>query len=101
MTDTEDTERGRATPDAAAMQNFGEVGAEVLSASLESVQIVKGGDVDDDELAALVAGIAAASAGIAADDFDSEPIRSRWARPARNKTGFPKHGGDAWRWSLR
>lgn len=81
-----------------------ETAAETLQASLESVQIVKGAAVDEDELAALVAGIAAASAATAASEDDAEEnlaARSRWARFRRGRSEFPAHGRDAWRWSLR
>src|SRR5690625_2560671 len=77
---------------------------ESLQADPENVQIVKGGDVDEDELAALVAGIVAATAAGA----PTEPVEpdaaagdSRWVRGARRPAAFPRHGRDAWRWSLR
>ncbi|HLR55677.1 MAG TPA: acyl-CoA carboxylase subunit epsilon [Actinomycetales bacterium] len=77
---------------------------ENVQAGPESVQIVKGGDVDEDELAALVAGIVAATAAGA----PTEPVEpdaaagdSRWVRGARRRAAFPRHGRDAWRWSLR
>ncbi len=75
-----------------------------LPADPESVQIVKGGDVDEDELAALVAGIVAATAaGDPAEPVETGPAAgdSRWVRGARRRATFPRHGRDVWRWSLR
>ena len=65
------------------------------------VQVVRGAP-DDLELAALVAGLVAASGR--ADDRDEPPARPAWSDPARTVRGRPAHatpGPDAWRWSLR
>ena len=80
-----------------------ENGSEALSADTDSVQIIKGGEVGEDELAALVAGIVAASAANEVDterdaaDFGS----TRWVQGSRRRSSFPRNGRDAWRWSLR
>lgn len=80
-----------------------ENGSEALSADTDSVQIVKGGEVGEDELAALVAGIVAASA-VAGDDVDELPTdrgAARWVLGKRRRSSFPRHSTDSWRWSLR
>jgi len=84
---------------------------EALNADVDSVQIVKGGEVGEDELAALVAGIVAAAAGTEAPEVEEPTSNSRWVRGARQGAArqgaarlgaaFPSHGRDAWRWSLR
>ena len=91
-------------PDAAAP-------GEPLTADTDSVQIVKGGEVGEDELAALVAGIVAAAAGTEAPEVEEPTSNSRWVRGARQGAArqgaarlgaaFPSHGRDTWRWSLR
>lgn len=66
-----------------------------------SVRVVRGAP-DDVELAALVAGIVAASAR--SDDDDRPATRSMWHDRARAMRGDPVRsapGPDAWRWSLR
>jgi len=67
------------------------------------VTVVRGAP-DDVELAALVAGLAAASA--APDDWheDDVPRPSAWAdrrRGLRGPVPAPAPGPDSWRWSLR
>ena len=64
------------------------------------VQVVRG-TPDDDELAALVAGLVAASAG--SDDHGPVPAASAWTDRVRVLRGSapPRAGADAWRWSLR
>lgn len=74
---------------------------ESITADAESVQIVKGGEVDEDELAALVAGIVAASAAVEPDEPEVSNGSSRWVQGARRAAQFPRNGRDAWRWSLR
>lgn len=74
------------------------------------VQVVRG-TPDDVELAALVAGLVAASAARPAPDegLHGAPgaaetaARTRWVVPAarRGVGGMPPRGHDAWRWSLR
>lgn len=70
------------------------------------VQVVRG-EVDDDELAALVAGIAAASAAIAthahrlAAEGTENETTSRWCDRSRALGHRHDVGPDAWRWSLR
>jgi hypothetical protein len=59
------------------------------------------GAPDDDELAALVAGLVAAASDEAAAP---EPVRSAWTNRAhvlRGGTAGRVPGADAWRWSLR
>lgn len=66
-----------------------------------SVRVVRGAP-DDIELAALVAGLAAASAR--SDDSDEPATRSMWRDRARAMRGDPVRaapGPDTWRWSLR
>ncbi len=65
------------------------------------VQVVRG-TPDDVELAALVAGLMAASAG--AEEAGGGWTRSAWAdrgRQLRRASSAPTPGPDAWRWSLR
>ena len=65
------------------------------------VRVVRGAP-DDVELAALVAGLVAASAR--SDDDDEPTTRSMWRDRARAMRGDPVRtapGPDAWRWSLR
>jgi hypothetical protein len=64
------------------------------------LQVVRGAP-DDVELAALVAGIMAATSG-APDDVVAAP-RSAWADRRRQlrPQPAPTPGPDAWRWSLR
>jgi hypothetical protein len=65
------------------------------------VQVVRGAP-DDLELAALVAGLAAASAR--SDERDEPATSSVWHDRARAMRGDPTRatpGPDAWRWSLR
>lgn len=69
------------------------------------VQVVRG-TPDDVELAALVAGLVAATAGRAEpDDVADAPeraARTRWVAAAttRSAASLPARGPDAWRWSL-
>ncbi|MCC2322840.1 acyl-CoA carboxylase epsilon subunit [Cellulomonas xiejunii] len=68
------------------------------------VHVVRGAP-DDDELAALVAGLVAA-AGRAPQDEDTDAparaARARWVAPGRLRGTAPaSRGPDAWRWSLR
>ena len=68
------------------------------------VQVVRGAP-DDVELAALVAGLVAASAGREPVDEDpgagARTARARWVAPGRLRGAAPRpHGPDAWRWSL-
>jgi hypothetical protein len=66
-----------------------------------SVRVVRG-EPDDLELAALVAGLVAASAQV---DYPDEPVaRSVWndrSRSMRGPSDQASPGPDAWRWSLR
>ena len=65
------------------------------------LQVMRGAP-DDLELAALVAGLAAASER--ADDRDELAGRSAWndrARAVRGRSMLASTGPDAWRWSLR
>jgi Acyl-CoA carboxylase epsilon subunit len=65
------------------------------------VRVVRGAP-DDLELAALVAGLVAASAR--SDDRAEPATRSVWHDRARAMRGDPVRaapGSDAWRWSLR
>jgi len=65
------------------------------------------GAPDDDELAALVAGIVAASSHadqVAFDEAESTGPRSAWSdrsRDVRARHVRSAPGVDAWRWSLR
>lgn len=66
-----------------------------------SLRVVRGAP-DDIELAALVAGLVAASAR--SDDSGEPPTRSMWRDRAGAMRGDPVRaapGPDAWRWSLR
>ena len=69
------------------------------------VQVVRG-TPDDDELAALVAGLVAAAASRApheeTPDDHARAARARWVTPGRLRgTQQSTRGPDAWRWSLR
>ena len=69
------------------------------------VHVVRGAP-DDDELAALVAGLVAAAGRRAPHDEDTDgparAARARWVAPGRLRgTTPPSRGPDAWRWSLR
>ncbi|MBO3089055.1 acyl-CoA carboxylase subunit epsilon [Cellulomonas dongxiuzhuiae] len=69
------------------------------------VHVVRGAP-DDDELAALVAGLVATAAGHGPQDEDTDAparaARARWMAPGRLRgAAVPAHGPDAWRWSLR
>ncbi|MBO1751859.1 acyl-CoA carboxylase subunit epsilon [Actinotalea sp. BY-33] len=73
------------------------------------VRVVRGAP-DDDELAALVAGLAAggqpgaADSGadvVAARTVHEAAARRRWRDHAAPHPGPPRPGPDAWRWSLR
>ncbi|TQL01296.1 acyl-CoA carboxylase epsilon subunit [Cellulomonas sp. SLBN-39] len=67
------------------------------------VHVVRGAP-DDVELAALVAGLVAASHGRTPAEDDGPPDRSaraRWVAPGRLRGTAPlPRGRDAWRWSL-
>ncbi|MGV8977668.1 MAG: acyl-CoA carboxylase subunit epsilon [Cellulomonas sp.] len=76
-------------------------GSEPTSDGRASVRVVRGAP-DEAELAALVAGIVAASAR--SDDDDEPASRSMWSDPARAIGTDPMSaapGPDTWRWSLR
>ena len=64
------------------------------------VRVVRG-EPDDDELAALVAGLMASAAGPLPDPDPALPggwaDHARWLRGASDV----RRGADAWRWSLR
>lgn len=70
------------------------------------VQVVRG-TPDDVELAALVAGLAAAASSAPESGDDpaaraADAARARWMAPGRLRGGTPTaRGADAWRWSLR
>lgn len=69
------------------------------------VQVVRG-TPDDDELAALVAGLVAAAARrapqVEGTDGHARAARARWVAPGRLRGAtVPTPGADAWRWSLR
>lgn len=64
---------------------------------LPPVRIVRG-EPDEVELAALVAGLAAARADD--DAAPARPGRSAWERGALRGPGFGRPA-DGWRWSLR
>lgn len=74
---------------------------EPANADRASVRVVRG-EPDDLELAALVAGLVAASARV---DHRTEPVaRSVWNDRSRTMRGGPgcvAPGPYAWRWSLR
>ncbi|HEY8720606.1 acyl-CoA carboxylase epsilon subunit [Pengzhenrongella sp.] len=78
---------------------------EVISIEPAHVQVVRGAP-DDDELAALVAGLAAAAGG-GATDAAPAPALSAWTDRSRAlRHGAGPHtpaapGPDTWRWSLR
>jgi hypothetical protein len=57
------------------------------------LKVVKG-DLTPEELAALVAVVAARSA---AGTPAKKPLRSEWGHPARAVRGPHRHGPDAWR----
>lgn len=65
------------------------------------VRVVRG-DPDAMELAALIAGLTAASAGV--EDAERAQIRHRWmdrSHALRNGARVPpERGVDSWRWSL-
>ena len=68
------------------------------------VQVVRGAP-DDVELAALVAGLAAAAAGRTPLEPDTDAYahaaRARWTTPAgRRRAALPAPGPTVWRWSL-
>jgi hypothetical protein len=76
---------------------------EELIAAATSMRVVRG-SLDDDELAALVAGVVAMSSAGHIDDDPGSPTsawmdRSRTLRGAR--VGVLGRGGSAWRHSLR
>ncbi|MBF0688840.1 MAG: acyl-CoA carboxylase subunit epsilon [Cellulomonas sp.] len=69
------------------------------------VHVVRGAP-DDDELAALVAGLVAAAGRRDPHDEDTDAparaARARWVAPGRLRGApAPSRGPDAWRWSLR
>jgi len=69
------------------------------------VHVVRG-TPDDDELAALVAGLVAAAGRRAPHDEDTDgparAARARWVAPGRLRGAtVASRGPDAWRWSLR
>lgn len=69
------------------------------------VQVLRG-TPDEDELAALVAGLVAAAASRAPQedtpDDQARAARARWVAPGRLRGAAPPtRGPDAWRWSLR
>ena len=65
------------------------------------VKVVRG-DPDALELAALIAGLTAASAAAATEA--EQAVRHRWMDRSHalrlGARGMPSRGGDAWRWSL-
>jgi|GEM_PF-693810 len=77
-------------------------GVSIEGSALDEVKIVRGGDVGEDELAALVAGLAAASAAAdTADDLEPAPATSQWNSRSRMLRRPVAPGPDAWRWSFR
>lgn len=66
------------------------------------VHVVRGAP-DEVELAALVAGLVAASSQDAHGADDHAPVTSAWSDRRRVLRGAttPRPGPDAWRWSLR
>jgi hypothetical protein len=71
------------------------------------VRVVRGAP-DDDELAALVAGLAAGSALAGAGvgpsgraDLTAQQARRRWRDAAQHLADPLRPGPDAWRWSAR
>jgi len=73
----------------------------VAGVDASSVQIVRGGEIEEEELAALVAGIVAASAASEPDAVATSDGPTRWKHGARRRQTFPRNKRDAWRWSLR
>lgn len=79
-----------------AVADLGEVGDVEGMAAL--VRVVRG-QVDDEELAALVAGIVAARLASAGEEIDDGSRTSIWADP-RRRWGVPtRPSRAAWRWS--
>lgn len=77
-------------------------GVSIEGSALDEVKIVRGGDVGEDELAALVAGLAAASAATGTvDDAEPAPATSQWNSRSRLLRRPVAPGRDAWRWSFR
>ncbi|MFV0253051.1 MAG: acyl-CoA carboxylase subunit epsilon [Beutenbergiaceae bacterium] len=62
------------------------------------VKVVRG-DVDDEELAALVAGIVAVHAASLGEEIDDGSNSSVWGDPRRRWGVAPKASRAAWRWS--
>lgn len=74
-------------------------GDDLPSVAVGDVVRVVRGDPDEVELAALVAGILAAAAGMAAQE--AAPVEPPpWTDPARRFDGAVRPGPSAWRWSL-
>ncbi len=63
------------------------------------LRVVRGAP-DDDELAALVAGIVAARAAMADDDAPDRSPTPPWSDYGRRLGTPPGSGSDSWRWSL-
>lgn len=66
---------------------------EVTEPSKPLLRVVKG-DLTAEELAALVAVVAARGSGVAPA---KKPLRSEWGHPARAVRGIHRPGPDAWR----
>ena len=65
---------------------------------------VVGGSADEQEVAALVAGLVAARSAAPAEPAPAAPSRTEWQRRARpGAKNFSPHTGarDAWRWRER
>ena len=72
-----------------------------MSESLPHVRVVRG-TPDDVELAALVAGLVAATAVV--DEVDEHEVPGAWSDRARGLRGSGdawRPGPDTWRWSAR
>lgn len=82
------------TPDDGA--DAGEIGDVEGMAAL--VRVVRG-QVDDEELAALVAGIVAARLASAGEEIDDGSRTSIWADPRRRWGVSARPSRAAWRWS--
>lgn len=74
-------------------------GTPEVPAAKPVLRVVKG-DLTPEELAALVAVVAArnaAAANAAAREAGRQRVRSEWGHPARAVRGTHRHGADQWR----
>lgn len=87
---------GSGTDNGEQPADLGEVGDVASMAAL--VRVVRG-DVDEEELAALVAGIVAARMASLGDEIDDGSRSSVWGDPRRRWGVPPRPSRAAWRWS--